>query len=127
MQFLYAVLKDLSIDLPSIVVFLMIELYNNSSFREKLIYPVVVPKILRYVPSHFKTKSAIGKDTIARIDSQLGSKKKKKQRIGLKIRALKRSMCYSRSIKRVGVVLLISFTIGSCFGIGYIPSSFNLI
>ena len=48
-RFLYSLLEDLSIDFPSHIIVLMIDIYRDTTTRDKLIFPSAITHILTYM------------------------------------------------------------------------------
>ena len=76
-QFLLSLLEDISIDFPSHFILSLIDVYRDTTTRNKLIFPSAIMRILRHfsVPSpfspHFSMMGAIDADTVRWSKAQL--------------------------------------------------------
>ena len=76
-QFLLSLLEHLTIDFPSYFVLSLINVYKDTATRDKLIFPLVIMRILRPfsipfpVSDHFHVMYAIDAATVKRSETQL--------------------------------------------------------
>ena len=76
-RFLFSLLEDLSIDFPSHFITSILDVYQDTMTRDKLIFPSTITQILRHfsipipVSPYFTIMSAISTGSIQRIEAQL--------------------------------------------------------
>ena len=80
-RFLLSLIKDLSIDFPSYFIFSLIDVFRDTTTRDKFIFPLAITRIFRHfsVPfplsNHFFFMGAIDTATVRRSDAQLRSRR----------------------------------------------------
>ena len=76
-RFLLSLLEDLFIDFPSHFITSVLDVYQDTATRDKLIFPSVIKRILRHfsipIPDspYFTTIGAINADFVRRSEAQL--------------------------------------------------------
>ena len=76
-RFLLSLLEDLSIDVPSHFITSVLDVYQDTATRDKLIFPSAITRILRHfsipIPDspYFTTIGAINADSVRRSEAQL--------------------------------------------------------
>ena len=79
-QFLLSLLKHLTIDFPSQFILSIIDVYRDTTSRDKLIFSSAITRILRYffvlfpVSDHFTYMCAIDATTVKRSEAQFRSR-----------------------------------------------------
>ena len=79
-QFLLSLLEGLAIDFPSYLILSLIDVYKDTTTRDKLIFPSAIMWILRHVyvsypeSPHFSVMCAIDATTVRRSEAQLRPK-----------------------------------------------------
>ena len=76
-HFLLSLIEDLSIDFPSHFIFSLIDIFRDTTTRDKLIFPLAIMRIFHHfsisfpLSDHFFVMSAINANTVRRSDAQL--------------------------------------------------------
>ena len=79
-HFLLSLIEDLSIDFPSHFIFSLIDIFRDTTTRDKLIFPLAIMRIFHHfsisfpLSDHFFVMSAINANTVRRSDAQLRSR-----------------------------------------------------
>ena len=76
-RFLLSLLEDISIDFPSHFILFLIDVYRDTTTRDKLIFPSAITRLLHHfsisilMSPYFTVMSAIDAATVRRIKAQL--------------------------------------------------------
>ena len=80
-RFLLSLIEHLTIDFPSHFILSIIDVYRDTAFRNTLIFPSAITRILRHfsvpfpVSDHFHVICAINAATVKRSEVQFGSRR----------------------------------------------------
>ena len=78
--FLLSLIEEISIDFPSHFIFSLIDIFRDTTTRDKLIFPLAIMRIFHHfsisfpLSDHFFVMSAINANTVRRSDAQLRSR-----------------------------------------------------